>query len=412
MNLRHILAARPSSTPKKSDAWRRTVPGVEGLEERRLFAGGIDVLPIAPTYGESGSVMRAGPDGSLWVTAYRGTAGNPANLGSSSYEIDRVAPDGSISRFPIPDPQVPIDIAPATGGGVWFSGTGPGPDSDGADSDLNFIGRLSADGRITEYPIPTAGGVIGDAEEIAAGPDGNVWFTDVEHAAIGKMTPSGQVTEFALPSINRQDPSAPYPAGIAAGPDGDLWFTEDGTDGYGSNYVGRITTTGAISVYPTGNSFSPDTTSLDDIRVGPHNTLEVSGSTDPSTTNTLRVRTVTMNGVMSYDPALSHADKGDSGSEYAVAPDGSLWFAYAINLDRNSGVTSITPKGKATRYRISRYLPPANNVEVAVTATPDGDIYVDDLGLGLLRITPGRSAPRGPASLPAARHASATHAGR
>ena len=57
---------------------------------------------------------------------------------------------------------------------------------------------------------------------IAAGPDGNLWFTDPEDAsAIGRITPSGQITEFST-SLNQ----ATYPVGITAGQDGDLWFAD------------------------------------------------------------------------------------------------------------------------------------------------------------------------------------------
>ena len=51
-------------------------------------------------------------------------------------------------------------------------------------------------------------------------------------------TARGQaITEFSIPTAT----SGPY--GIAAGPDGNLWFTE----GFG-NQIGRITTAGAITV--------------------------------------------------------------------------------------------------------------------------------------------------------------------
>src|SRR5216683_2733732 len=75
-------------------------------------------------------------------------------------------------------------------------------------------------GVIAEYPLPTAGS---SPWGIAAGPDGNLWFT--ERAANGvdkvvKVTTSGVFTEYPIPTAY----SSPFR--IAAGPDDNLWFTE------------------------------------------------------------------------------------------------------------------------------------------------------------------------------------------
>ncbi len=71
---------------------------------------------------------------------------------------------------------------------------------------------------ITEFPLPTsnAGGRV-----ITAGPDGNLWFTELDANNIGEINPTTHViTEFTLPTANS------YPYCITAGPDGNLWFTE------------------------------------------------------------------------------------------------------------------------------------------------------------------------------------------
>src|SRR6185436_11779124 len=79
---------------------------------------------------------------------------------------------------------------------------------------------------ITEYPVPTAG----SPQDITAGPDGNMWFTEIAGNKIGRITPAGVITEFPVPT------AASKPVGITAGPDGNLWFGEG--DG---NKIGRIT---------------------------------------------------------------------------------------------------------------------------------------------------------------------------
>ena len=58
---------------------------------------------------------------------------------------------------------------------------------------LVLAGRLAAQ-TVTEFPIPTSGSVLG---EIAAGPDGNLWFTEGGFSGpfqIGRITTTGVVT--------------------------------------------------------------------------------------------------------------------------------------------------------------------------------------------------------------------------
>src|SRR5436305_10664242 len=71
--------------------------------------------------------------------------------------------------------------------------------------------------RFREFPIPTANsGAFG----ITAGPDGKVWFVEVDANKIARITHGGTITEFPIPTANSQS------FGITAGPDGAIWFTE------------------------------------------------------------------------------------------------------------------------------------------------------------------------------------------
>jgi streptogramin lyase len=76
----------------------------------------------------------------------------------------------------------------------------------------------------TEYPISN-----GYLDQIAAGPDGAMWFTELTGNKIGRISTAGVVTEYAIPTPGSN------PIGIAAGPDGALWFAE-----YLGNKIGRI----------------------------------------------------------------------------------------------------------------------------------------------------------------------------
>lgn len=63
---------------------------------------------------------------------------------------------------------------------------------------------------------------VGTNNQIAPGPDGNMWVTlDAAGADVAKISPDGTVTEYDAATINS-------PTGITAGPDGKLWVTQNG----------------------------------------------------------------------------------------------------------------------------------------------------------------------------------------
>ncbi len=102
---------------------------------------------------------------------------------------------------------------------------------------------MTPQGAVTEFTIPTA---ASSPRGIAAGPDGNVWFTQTAVNRIGRITASGAVTEFIVPTTNSS------PNDITAGPDGNLWFSQSSS----ANKVARITTSGTITEYPLPNANS------------------------------------------------------------------------------------------------------------------------------------------------------------
>lgn len=72
---------------------------------------------------------------------------------------------------------------------------------------------------ITFFPLPNP---IIDPGLILAGPDGTVWFADIYTNHIGRITTSGTISVFpALPIAGRADLQE-----MAVGPDGAVWFTE------------------------------------------------------------------------------------------------------------------------------------------------------------------------------------------
>ena len=83
------------------------------------------------------------------------------------------------------------------------------------------------------FPCRTAGSMpVG----IVVGGDENLWFTEKEGNRIGRISVDGEIAEFAMPSANAG------PDGIALGPDGNVWFSESEAD-----EIARITATGGSS---------------------------------------------------------------------------------------------------------------------------------------------------------------------
>jgi hypothetical protein len=82
---------------------------------------------------------------------------------------------------------------------------------------------------ITEFNIHS-GSVPG---RIAAGPDGNLWFTDKGTTpAIGTIDPATHVISEFSSGLN----AGSLPGGIGPGADGNMWFTDQGT----TRAIGRI----------------------------------------------------------------------------------------------------------------------------------------------------------------------------
>jgi hypothetical protein len=88
---------------------------------------------------------------------------------------------------------------------------------------VSEIGRIdTTTDAIVEYPTPTSGA---NPEVIAAGPDGNMWFTEVYGIdQVGLINPTTRaITEIPLSILGEGDS---HPVGLTAGVDGNMWLTE------------------------------------------------------------------------------------------------------------------------------------------------------------------------------------------
>ncbi len=207
---------------------------------------------------------------------------------------------------------------------------------------------------ITEFPVATAGCQPGG---ITAGPDGNLWFTEFHGNKIGRITTAGTITEFPTAA-------ATNPELIAVGSDGNLWFPE-----VTSNTIGRMTTAGGYTSFPILTAAA----SVIGIAAGSDGNLWFVEA------QKFKIGRITTAGVVTEFPVPTQ----EILLQIASGPDGNLWFA-----EFNAGkIGRITTAGVVTEFPV----PFAGSQPQGITGGPDGNIWFTDTG----RNTIGRITPTG-----------------
>ena len=252
-------------------------------------------------------------------------------------------PAQTITEFSIPSGNSPFDLAAGPDGNLWFT-----------EAQGNRVGRITPQGVITEFTIPTAGSFPGG---ITAGPDGNLWVCANGSNKILRVTPAGGFTEFPIPNAF---PSG-GPSSITAGPDGALWFSE--TDGGVGGRIRRVTTSGQFTLFPGPNpSQSPH-----QIVAGPDGNLwysmPISG----------KVGRVTAAGVITEFPLASPAANALA---LAPGPDGAVWIAESLAAGNKLG--RIAPDGSMTELS----MPAIHGGMFGLATGPDGALWFTETDAG------------------------------
>jgi len=228
--------------------------------------------------------LAAGADGNLWVTICEAGSGG-------AHAIARLTPAGDVTQFPTTVPgSCPQQITAGPDNRLWYT-----------DTAADTVGRVSAIDGLTEFPLPPAAFA---PQGITAGPDGNVWFTAQDR--IGKINTSGTTIDTYPLSVT---PAPRAPESIVTGPDGNLWFVEAGVDA-----IGRSNTSGSATEF-----FLPQAGNrARDITRGPDNNLwfteEVAG----------KIGRITLEGTITE---FELPTPGSAPFGIALGPDANLWFA-------------------------------------------------------------------------------------
>ena len=249
-------AGRITMGPDGALWFTETVAGKIG----RITTSGVITEYAIPTPNSFPFGITTGPDGALWFTEVQ------------SQKIGRITTDGSVTEYPAggsSSSSFLSNITAGADGALWFNkhcfgisrittagvvtdypttscpfGLTRGPDDALWFADLYRVGRMTTDGEVTSYPLEDYG-----LQAITVGPDDALWFTGsllvpprATSPMIGRITTAGTITKYFL----AEDQGWSYL--IASGSDGALWFTNP----YDNYSVGRITTSGVISIIPIG----------------------------------------------------------------------------------------------------------------------------------------------------------------
>jgi sugar lactone lactonase YvrE len=196
---------------------------------------------------------------------------------------------------------------------------------------------------VTEFTGGVTAGFSANGQPfgIAAGPDGNLWFTEENSPGrVARITPAGVVTEFTG-GVTAGFSANGQPIGIAAGPDGNLWFTELNNPGR----VARITPAGVVTEFTGGVTAGFSANGIPfGIAAGPDGNLWFTEENSPG-----RVARITPAGVVTEFAGGVTAGFSANGSPTGIAagPDGNLWFNEGANPGRVARITlgpgAVTP---------------------------------------------------------------------
>jgi len=190
---------------------------------------------------------------------------------------------------------------------------------------LTLSAAASADTRIAYFPVPPGA----HPHDVAAAPDGTVWYTAQHQAALGVLDPkTGKVEQIKLGAK-----AAPH--GVIAGPDGAAWITDSGL-----NAIARVDArTKEVTLFPLPKGF--ESANLNTATFDKAGKLWFTGQS----------------GVYgSVDPASGKveawkAPKGYGPYGIATTPSGDVWYAslagdHIARIDTESGAVTVVEPPK------------------------------------------------------------------
>jgi streptogramin lyase len=253
-----------------------------------LSMSGIFTEFALPTHDSQPLWITTGPDGNLWFTEQEGqhigrmtTSGIVTEFGSDTGyrhivsgpdgnlwftdmpdKIGKISTSGVITLYTLPTAQFPDGLTVGGDGNIWF-----------VNELAPLLGKINTAGTVSEYP--GCSGITDSGSTIAAGSDGKLYATILNNTAIMQFTLSGACKRLAFQTRYTE------PGAIAAGPDGNLWFTGYPIHGNAPKigvYIVRV-----LSATPPTMTFtSPGQTQLETINETQYTGTWTASSSDPT----------------------------------------------------------------------------------------------------------------------------------
>lgn len=155
-----------------------------------------------------------------------------------------------VAEYPVPDSSGFMSMTIGPDGALWFT-----------DINANAIGRIDPSSMtMRRYPLSR---IATNPMGITVGSDSALWFAEEGYSEIGRINEEGKVQEFKTP-LGRIDPYA-----LGAGPDGALWFSAS------AEGIARITTSGRVTLH----QLPEDVVDVRGIVTGPDRALWFIGGT-------------------------------------------------------------------------------------------------------------------------------------
>jgi virginiamycin B lyase len=314
---------------------RRLFPKLGGLTRKSkvddLTAFSLGALPQSNRWRNPRSVWLIALALTICGCTNISSLGRTLSLGLTKIVPSRLRPTGQTLPATASSEQLetlaPFAIAAGPDGNLWFS-----------ELRKSEIGRITPTGEISTFDLGS--GAL--AERLTAGPDDAIWFTDPAGNRIGRLGLDGTTTYVPLPT------PASGPAAIVSASDGNLWFTEHAAD-----RVARLTPLGTLTEFVLPRRGGPA-----GIAQGSDGKLYIAENWGD------RIDQMSMDGRVRefWLPQLEgHPDGVVRGA------DGNIWFS-------EFGARKV---GRLSRTgRIKEYSLTASGPPVGIAASPDGTIWV------------------------------------